>query len=1028
MESSSGDVGGSTEDVPGSKKTKLKSLRTRLFKKSGRTGEERHDKLSQSASDITAGEELGSDDDLACSHSVMGSRALSHDSIFLDDEVLTDTEPARVLSQENVHSKIKALQTKLQQQKMHLGPPPLVLPVRRPEDVGSHLEDDGLLSGSPKITGSDVTSQGVFSKNTTRPSSPPLSPVPVPALAKYVAPYPSRPIPASAPSVTETALDLSSPAQFTPCLDTSAARHRMSVKPRNQRASTKKRVATTDSRLSSYTPNNSDHSESVNEEELPLCVQDKVSLETDQGEADIINTAQRAPSKTPEVEPVASEASAKSSSLTLSQPEPAPPSRAPPVSSHVLRLKPQRPVGVTSSERPHSSFIESELKSRREAGFEIQVMSYERRNTLKRTEDSSEKLSAVASSTVTFRPSAVPQEVQDETETTKGLKRPAPGSGSFHFSITAARERDEAIPRSNSFVGIREQAEATHEGREDKSSSSQREKEELRDLQPRGSPFPFAVGRLRQEGAPPKSSVLQWDKRGSLTKSETSSASKNAAADTGGSVEVEKSQREVKRKLEEGERSHKEVKRNQEEVERSLKEVKRSREEVEEAVEAQEDVQEEEGKMAFGVKLRTTSQSRRFQRDSATNHLTKPPLCEDYCGTQNKQEVSVSSSPSTSADVRVTDPAPSGFSLPVKNNLPSTGESHVRPAEVRATASDHRDAETVLAPQPQTASSEVSWMSLALEKTRSLQQLFTSRFPRDKSGATQPEAQPTNQTEPQTSASPPSTDSVKSPTVKPSQVSVHQKTSVMSPALSKAFTDAQTSPSHPHDQTKSWTAQSSLRSCTQTESSSPLAQGSATHCLAQSQPSLGQHATPSQQPPWSNRVLQQTIQPRSTTVVSSTSSATAAPPGGQKEGSVQEKEASSSSDRRAVRGGSVSMRAAFLERRAERTSPTVTKEVDLKKVQTEAQTLDESPASAKATPVSTDTKPEGRQGLKAAESTPTERPREDKWIRRNVATSSPSSSPTQSTTVLQSMSGHGQPSWMELAKRKSMAWSDKTMD
>lgn len=40
----------------------------------------------------------------------MGSRALSHDSIFLTDEVLTDAEPARVLSQENVQSKIKALQ------------------------------------------------------------------------------------------------------------------------------------------------------------------------------------------------------------------------------------------------------------------------------------------------------------------------------------------------------------------------------------------------------------------------------------------------------------------------------------------------------------------------------------------------------------------------------------------------------------------------------------------------------------------------------------------------------------------------------------------------------------------------------------------------------------------------------------------------------------------------------------------------------------------------------------------------------
>lgn len=40
----------------------------------------------------------------------MGSRALSHDSIFLADEILTEAEPVRVLSQENVHSKVKFLQ------------------------------------------------------------------------------------------------------------------------------------------------------------------------------------------------------------------------------------------------------------------------------------------------------------------------------------------------------------------------------------------------------------------------------------------------------------------------------------------------------------------------------------------------------------------------------------------------------------------------------------------------------------------------------------------------------------------------------------------------------------------------------------------------------------------------------------------------------------------------------------------------------------------------------------------------------
>lgn len=41
---------------------------------------------------------------------MMGSRALSHDSIFLADQDQQDAEPVRVLSQENVHGKIKALQ------------------------------------------------------------------------------------------------------------------------------------------------------------------------------------------------------------------------------------------------------------------------------------------------------------------------------------------------------------------------------------------------------------------------------------------------------------------------------------------------------------------------------------------------------------------------------------------------------------------------------------------------------------------------------------------------------------------------------------------------------------------------------------------------------------------------------------------------------------------------------------------------------------------------------------------------------
>lgn len=75
----------------------------------------------------------------------------------------------------------------------------------------------------------------------------PVLPIPKPTPTTCVTQTPSHPL--SFPmnfnsSAAEPPLDFSSPAHFTPCLDTSAARHRLSVKPRNQRASSKKRLPT----------------------------------------------------------------------------------------------------------------------------------------------------------------------------------------------------------------------------------------------------------------------------------------------------------------------------------------------------------------------------------------------------------------------------------------------------------------------------------------------------------------------------------------------------------------------------------------------------------------------------------------------------------------------------------------------------------------------------------------------------------------------------------------------------------------
>ncbi|XP_070693704.1 CRACD-like protein isoform X2 [Pempheris klunzingeri] len=984
METFSRDTEESTEDIPGRKKSKLKSLKTRLFGRSKRAGGEENAKLSQSASDIAAGEGLGSDEDLVCSQGMMGSRALSHDSIFLADQVLTDVEPARVLSQENVHSKIKALQMKLQQQKFHLGPPPLVLPIRRPEDLESHSEDDGLPSSPSEITGGEVTTQGVLSKTTSLPLSRPLSPIPKPAPTKSVPPTPSYPLPLSAPSnssIVEAPLDFSSPAQFTPCLDTSAARHRMSVKPRNQRASSKKRLSAVESWSHLHTLNNIDHQEFVREEEQWLSTQEEVALETEQEEAIIPITSQHLRLKSTEVAPITSEAASKAPGLTHSQQDKALPEKVPSVPSQVLRVKPHRPADAMSSERPHSSFIQSE-------------------------------------------------QVQGETESTREIKRPA--SGSFHFPITTAKKQDGERPRSGSFVGVLEQTEArpkTMSGTEDKPFSSMREKEELRDLQPRGGSF--TMGRLRQEGAIHKSSVLPWERRDSLKKVESVMPSKNVTTDTG-SVEVE--------------------------------EVESGQEVVEEAEEAQE-VEQEQGKTAFGIKLRSTSQSMRFWTDASSNHNSKPPVCEEQCDKQKGQEINDNGS-YASKKLFTGDPQ-----LAVKQTLPSTDDPHIMQTEVQTASSNHKEVETAHAPSqqpqpaPQTASSEMSWMTLAMEKTRSLQQLFTSRFPRDFTGvqtAARPKAQAQTTNIPETltgaqmhthtvtqqgttpveAANQASSNAVKAETiqgrsqaqpVKPSLVAVQQKISTTSPVQSNISREPQTSKqinepqshpnttqsvsqsaSHPAVQTNPLTAQSPLQSSTQTRTSSQCSQGSVT----QSNLSSGQ-----QQPPWTNRSLHPASQLKSTTSVSTTSPPTGR---GEKEATVQEKEGASLSGRRTARV-TVSEKAAFLEKRAEWTTLPGTKEVELKKAQTEG----ESPASAKTTPLSRDAKLEGRQGLKPAESSPTkvpERPGDDKWLRKNAASSSlPSSSPTM-PSALQSISDSGQPSWMELAKRKSMAWSDKSMD
>ncbi|XP_056145985.1 uncharacterized protein cracdla [Lampris incognitus] len=1133
MESFTGDTDGSTEDLPGKKKSKLKILRNRLFGRAKRTHGEGSTKFSQSASDITAGKGLGSEEDLVCSQSMLGSRALSHDSIFLVDQVLSDTEPTRVLSQENVHSKIKALQVKLLQQNMHLGPPPLVLPVKHPDDPSSRMEDDGLPHSPPEVSVGNTTNKGAFSKRsflprshspfslagtgceeeeqvtaspqcgpdmaTSQPSSRPLSPIPKPTLSRSTLPTPSLSAPlsvlsSSPPAVVSASSDFSSPAQFTPCLDTSAARHRMSVKPRNQRASTKgKRLCETDSRPHSNNLNNIDHpvSEVVVEErseEAHLSSHYTQISRTERGGPILPIISQYLP-KT--YAPIFShQPSQHDNSFT---------GRDNSKTSQSVDAKLQIPMDGMTEHQPQWTSIQPESKGRRGGREDLETWApfHTKRETLIKTgvydKTASREGDSKDSSAVAFRSSSI-QQIQSQVESTGGFQRPA--SGSFHFSVSTTKTREEERPRSASFLGTVELSERpkTCGVAEVKSSPlnlSQRGRE-LQTNRLEGDKVP-----LREGGPLQGRQVCPWDRRDTLKKTETVTPSAKVTMDTGGLTGGE----------------------------------------VEEAKE----VLEEEEKMAFGVRLRSTSLSLKYRPDAAaalSSSGARWQSEEMQCNTRKTMEeldntinhqskkllTNLPSAPiSAMGSLRQADGNPilPGVStIPVKPNPPPADDPHVTPAPTAEVTSNQQELETVpSAPQqpqtaPQVAPSEMSWMSLAMEKTRSLQQLFTSRLPRDFTSiqtVTRPQAQtqPKNQgqivTEPKTqkvtrteiqtetqvemqaakqrevsaqmqAEIQQSTETIKPSflkTASPAQMArpslmpnpVQQRTSTPStsyPYSSKApqmqntshilkqannplFQPNTTQPltqsslySASHSATE--TTESPLCLSPQMEAGPKTAQMSVSQPLDQTYLSSGQHTT-NQQTPWSNRGLSASTFPKSTTSAQATASSTtpsqtstlvSASGRGERTAVLQGKgEGPPLSERRAVWAGSTVEKATFIEKQRAWTAPLPEDKVELWKTQTETQA--ESSSLANITPLNKIPKPEGRLGVRFTESSPIKVPvrladREDKWLRKNMpSSSSPSSSPTPSSP-LHSMSDSGQPSWMELAKRKSMAWSDKNMD
>uniref|UniRef100_A0A8C3NY31 KIAA1211 like n=1 Tax=Cyanoderma ruficeps TaxID=181631 RepID=A0A8C3NY31_9PASS len=256
---------GDGEDNSGKKKSKFKSFKKFFGKKKRKETSSSVSsslKLCQSTSDVAASRDMrisyDSEDELETHKGIMGSRALSHDSIFILETGQEPARPVRVFSQENVSDRIRALQLKLQPT-MKLGPPPpFGLHAKRTEDAGTSSEDDGLPRSPPEMSLlHESLNSGMrtrFSDSHRHLSSLSLAGTGSEEEEQVTLGSSSRSYstdgqlftrhgstktgsPRTSDSTVSPTADFDTPPELSAFLDNSAAKHKLLIKPRHQRSS-----------------------------------------------------------------------------------------------------------------------------------------------------------------------------------------------------------------------------------------------------------------------------------------------------------------------------------------------------------------------------------------------------------------------------------------------------------------------------------------------------------------------------------------------------------------------------------------------------------------------------------------------------------------------------------------------------------------------------------------------------------------------------------------------------------------------
>ncbi|XP_069600547.1 capping protein-inhibiting regulator of actin dynamics [Ranitomeya imitator] len=167
----------------------------------------------------------------------MGTRAFSHDSIFIPEGQDAEEQETQATSQDQSVGKVKSLQQQLGKNIRFGQPPPAGSPLRRMQNLGATKE----VTEESQHSTMDSLGERSGSKIIVPPSSHGVRNVPQPEHKSEEKVTPVKSSRTKRPSGTIESINLDAVPRSAACLDNSAAKHKLAVKPKNQRVSKKLR-------------------------------------------------------------------------------------------------------------------------------------------------------------------------------------------------------------------------------------------------------------------------------------------------------------------------------------------------------------------------------------------------------------------------------------------------------------------------------------------------------------------------------------------------------------------------------------------------------------------------------------------------------------------------------------------------------------------------------------------------------------------------------------------------------------------